>query len=274
MEIHSMNNQIPAIQVKNITHAYKENRKPVLNQVNFHVDKGEFCTILGRSGAGKSTFLRTMNGFICPQQGEIYIEGEKLIYRARELRKIRNKIAMVFQHYNLVNRLSVLENVLCGMLYKIPFGRGLLGVFTEKEKQFAMNQLEKVGLADFAHKRADQLSGGQKQRVGIARALAQKPEIILADEPVASLDPITAAEIMGILKEINETENITIVVSLHQINLSREFGKRIIGFANGKIVVDKIEAKITDLDLKKIYDNLDGLEKRYEKSATNEKSII
>ncbi|GLY12895.1 phosphonate ABC transporter ATP-binding protein [Pseudobacillus badius] len=269
-----MKNQTQAIQVKNVTHAYKENSKPVLDQVNFHVDKGEFCTILGRSGAGKSTFLRTMNGFIYPQQGEIFIEGQKLVYRARELRKIRNKVAMVFQHYNLVNRLSVLENVLCGMLHEIPFGRGLIGVFTEEEKKFAMVQLEKVGLADFAHKRADQLSGGQKQRVGIARALAQKPEIILADEPVASLDPITALEIMEILKEINGRENITIIVSLHQINLSREFGKRIIGFSNGKIVVDKTEAQLTDFDLKKIYDNLDGLEKRHEKSTANEKSII
>ncbi|MGG3890812.1 ATP-binding cassette domain-containing protein [Metabacillus fastidiosus] len=137
-----------------------------------------------------------------------------------------------------------------------------------------MEQLDKVGLADFAHKRADQLSGGQKQRVGIARALAQKPEIILADEPVASLDPVTAVEIMKILKEINLKENITTVVSLHQINLSREFSKRIIGFANGKIVVDKIEAHLTDFDLKQIYNNVDGSESTYEKSFANEKSII
>ncbi|MGG3890813.1 ATP-binding cassette domain-containing protein [Metabacillus fastidiosus] len=141
-----MKNKSTVIQVENVTHTYKGSSNQVLNQINLVIEKGEFCTILGRSGAGKSTFLRTMNGFICPQQGEIFIEGQKLIYTSRELRKVRNKIAMVFQHYNLVSRLTVLENVLCGMLHEIPFGRGLLGWFTEKEKSLRWSSLIRLVL--------------------------------------------------------------------------------------------------------------------------------
>lgn len=259
----------------NVTHTYKGSLNPVLHQVNFRVEKGEFCTILGRSGAGKSTFLRAINGFVIPQQGEIFVDNQRLIYKPKALRKVRHKIAMVFQHYNLVNRLTVLENVLCGCQYELPIGRSLLGWFTLEEKRFALDLIHKVGLSKFANVRVDQLSGGQKQRVGIARALAQKPEIILADEPVSSLDPTTANEIMRLLKEINEENNITVLVSLHQVHLAREFGNRIIGFANGRITIDKMESYLTDADLNQVYENMEETETDNERShITKEKSIV
>ncbi|MDP5274426.1 phosphonate ABC transporter ATP-binding protein [Chengkuizengella axinellae] len=249
-----MMNSNAAIHFFDVSHSYKGNSQKVLNQVHLEIEKGEFCTILGRSGAGKSTFLRSMTGFVQVEEGSIFINGDELRYYSSSLRKIRKNVAMIFQHYNLVNRLTNLQNVLCGMLQNIPSQRGILGWYTEKEKKQALELLDRVGLADFAHKRADQLSGGQKQRVGIARALAQDPKIILADEPVASLDPVTSGEIMELLKQINKEENITVVISLHQIELAKQYGERMIGFAGGKVVIDTTAGFLTDGDLAEIYD--------------------
>lgn len=262
-----MNPSNASIVLHQVSHSYKGNPKQVLKQVQFRAERGEFCTILGRSGAGKSTFLRTMNGLVKPQQGEIWINGQKLIHTPKELRKTRSKISMVFQHYNLVNRLSVLENVLCGMQHVIPLGRSMLGWFTPEEKSTAMDMLERVGLSEFAYKRADQLSGGQKQRVGIARALMQQPEIILADEPVASLDPMTAVEIMSLLQKINRVNGIAVIVSLHQLDLARQFGERMIGFAEGSIVVDKSVHLLTHDDIQRIYERVHIAEVRHDRKA-------
>lgn len=244
-----------AIHYANVSHAYKGSNHRVLNKINLEVEKGEFCTVLGRSGAGKSTFLRTLNGLVQVQEGTIFMNGDQLRYDTSSLRKVRKNVSMIFQHYNLVNRLTNLHNVLCGMIQNIPSKRGLIGWFTQEEKDKALELLDRVGLADFADKRADQLSGGQKQRVGIARALAQAPNIILADEPVASLDPVTSSEIMTLLKDINRTENITVVVSLHQVELARQFGERMIGFSSGKVVLDTTAERLNNFDLSKVYDN-------------------
>jgi phosphonate transport system ATP-binding protein len=160
---------------------------------------------------------------------------------------------MIFQNYNLVNRLTVLENVLCGMLSEIPFHRAMLGIFSDKEKEKALALLKEVGLEDFAEQRADQLSGGQKQRVGIARALAQNPEIILADEPVASLDPVTSEEILKLLKDINQKNGITVIISLHQIEYAKIYGERVIALLNGRLEIDKPARLLTEKDIARIY---------------------
>lgn len=242
-----------AISFQNVHQRYPGAEQSVLNGVDLEIPKRDFCVILGRSGMGKSTLLRCINGFVRPYEGTVSVDGEPVIADSAVLRRVRRRTGFIFQGYNLVSRLTVLQNVLCGMLPSTPVLRALPGIFTRAQRERAFELLEIVGLAEHAGKRADQLSGGQKQRVGIARALAQDPEILLADEPVASLDPVSSEEILGLLKQINRQEGLTVVVSLHQIDYARRFGDRIIALQEGKVAVDTPASLLSDAQIDHIY---------------------
>jgi phosphonate transport system ATP-binding protein len=225
-----------------------------LDDINFSVQAGEFVVIIGPSGAGKSTLLRCLNRLVDISSGDVRFDGVSVpTLRGTALRRQRTQIAMIFQHYNLVNRLSVIENVLHGRLgYKNTF-QGVLGLYTEAEKQEAVRIIESVGLGEQIYKRCDQLSGGQKQRVGIARALVQQPKMILCDEPIASLDPNAAKIIMDTLREINDNLGITVLVNLHQVDVALRYADRIIGVNRGKIVYDGAPEKLSNEQIHQIY---------------------
>ena len=211
--------------------------------------------IIGRSGAGKSTLLRLVNRLIEPSEGKIMFDGtEVTALRGRELRAWRARTAMIFQQFNLVNRLDVLTNVMCGRLYEIPAPRVLLKLFTPTDRALAIGALDRLGMADVAMNRADALSGGQQQRVAIARALMQQPRIVLADEPIASLDPLNARMVMDALSDINRRDGITVLTNLHTIDTARAYCRRIIAMSAGRIVFDGASDQLTDAVLRDIYD--------------------
>ncbi|PIC76656.1 phosphonate ABC transporter ATP-binding protein [Sporosarcina sp. P19] len=222
------------------------NQNKVLKNVNFEVDAGEFISIIGPSGAGKSTLLRCINRMVDIDEGAVIFDGADVgTLNKKELRKLRTDIGMVFQHYNLVPRLSVIENVLHGRFgYKTTL-QGVMGRFTEEEKEQAFFLLEKLGIVEHAYKRCDQLSGGQQQRVGIARALIQEPKIVLCDEPIASLDPNASKIIMDHLKSITMELGITCIVNLHQVEVARDYSDRIIGLRQGQVVFDDVSHRLT-----------------------------
>lgn len=213
-----------------------ENGFQALNPTTLTIYAGEFTVILGSSGAGKSTLLRLVNGLETASTGEIVIEGQQL--NPRNQRRMRSQVGMIFQQFNLVNRLNVMSNVLTGRLYHRAWWESLLYLFPQKDYNLARLALERVGLTDKAWSRASKLSGGQQQRVAIARVLAQKPKIILADEPVASLDPATSSEILEILLTICKQDGVTVLTSLHQVDLAMQFADRIIGIKQGQIIFD------------------------------------
>ncbi|MEU3271392.1 phosphonate ABC transporter ATP-binding protein [Saccharomonospora sp. NPDC006951] len=243
----------PAISFDDVHQSYRGPADAVLRGVTLSVPRSEFCVILGRSGMGKSTLLRCVNGFVRPYQGTVTVAGTPVTKRKSVLREVRRRTGFIFQGYNLVNRLTVLQNVLCGMLPGMPWYRSVTGLFTGEQKERAVALLAEVGLAGFAGKRADQLSGGQKQRVGIARALAGEPEIILADEPVASLDPVTAEEILTLLSDINRSKGTTLVVSLHQLEYARTYGDRIVALLEGKLAIERRASELSTEDVSRIY---------------------
>lgn len=222
-----------------------------LKGINTQIESGSFTVILGPSGAGKSTLLRLMNGLEIPTEGQVIINQD--VISPKNLRQIRHHVAMVFQQFNLVDRLSVVTNVLTGRLAHRSWFASVFYLFRQSDMKIAEQALQRVGLVDKAWNRADKLSGGQQQRVGIARALAQQPNIILADEPVASLDPISSEEIMQLLREICTKDNITVVVNLHQVDLARRFADRVIGMNQGQIVFDGKPEELDSLTLQKIY---------------------
>jgi phosphonate transport system ATP-binding protein len=224
-----------------------------LQPTNLAFREGDFTVLLGPSGAGKSTLLRCLNGLVVPTSGEILSGtfGSILSSRA-SLRRLRARTGMVFQQHQLIGRLSALTNVLTGRLASHGFLRTLLPM-SRADRYVALSALERVGLVDRALERADRLSGGQQQRVGIARALAQEPRLILADEPVASLDPATAVSVLGLLHDICKADGITAIVSLHQVDLARRFADRIVGLRAGAIVFDSEPARLTDAELDRIY---------------------
>ena len=229
-------------------------QKYALKDVSVDIDKGQFISIIGPSGAGKSTFLRTINKMIEVSSGEIEFLGEDITeFKGKELRKVRTKIGMIFQHYNLVERLSVLENVLHGKLGTKSTFAGMIGIYSQEEKKHAVDILKTLGLGDEIHKRAKDLSGGQKQRVGIARALIQKPELILCDEPIASLDPTSAKVTMDYLRTIVDEYGITCIVNLHQVDYAKEYSDRIIGINAGEVVFDGVPSKLKVENEKRIY---------------------
>ena len=228
-----------------------------LKGIHVAIKPGSFTIILGPSGAGKSTLLRLMNGLETPTSGSVRIGGE--VVNGKRLRRIRSKVAMVFQQFNLIDRLSVVTNVLTGRLAHRSWVGSVFYLFRNEDMGIAQEALSRVALTDKAWNRADKLSGGQQQRVGIARALAQRPKIILADEPVASLDPVSSEEIMTLLRDICDRDGITVVVNLHQVELARRFADRIIGMNSGKIVFDGSPAQMTQTALHTIYQR-EGIE--------------
>lgn len=226
------------------------------------VEPGQFVVLLGRSGAGKSTLLRCLNGLVVPSEGHIDAEGFGPLSDAAVLRRHRRATGMIFQQHQLIRRQSALANVLTGRLGYHSTLR-LLGLLPRADRMLALACLDRVGLLDKATTRVDELSGGQQQRVGIARALAQTPRLMLADEPVASLDPATAATILAQLRDISTTDGITAVVSLHQLELARRFADRVIGMREGRVVADVPAVALTDAAAEAIYqDNPDRTPER------------
>jgi len=243
----------PMLKVKNLTKVY-EGGTQALYDVSFDVPQGEFLAVIGLSGSGKSTLLRCINRLIEPTAGDI-IWNDLNITKASddELRTIRRKIGMVFQHFNLVNRSSVLTNVLSGRLGYVNPAMSFLNKFPKRDIENAFKELDRVGIADKAYQRADALSGGQQQRVGIARAMMQQPAIILADEPVASLDPVLAHSIMQYLEKINKEEGVTILCSLHFLDLVHRYADRAIALNDGKMMFDGAPSEIDDDKFREIY---------------------
>ena len=225
-----------------------------LKDLNLEIKDGDFIIIVGLSGAGKSTLLRTVNNLVKPSTGSVYLEGKNVTSaKKKELKKIRSQIGMIFQTFNLVNRSTVLKNVLTGRLSNISTIRSILGLWPKDQKEMAFEALNQVEILEKAYVRASNLSGGQRQRVGIARALSQKPKVMLADEPVASLDPITSRVVMSYLKKINTELGITTIVNLHFLDLAKEFGDRLIGLRDGELVFDGNVNDVSDEDFENIY---------------------
>jgi phosphonate transport system ATP-binding protein len=223
----------PLLAVRNLSK--RLGGQPVLSDLNLDAREHEFLAVLGPSGAGKTTLFRCLTGLLPPDTGTVHLNGMAI---ARLSGQERRQIGVVFQQFNLVNRLTALDNVLAGRLGHVPPWRGWLRCFTAADRRLARDGLERVGLADYGRRRADTLSGGQQQRVAIARALTQQPRLIVADEPVASLDPETGAAILGLLRQIARSSGIAVVCSLHQVALARAYADRIVGLSHGRLVVD------------------------------------
>ena len=228
-----------------------ENGSPALKGVNLKINKGEFVSILGPSGSGKTTLLRTINGLETSSSGEIYFDNKKI--DNNNILEVQKKTGMIFQEFNLVNNLSAINNVLTGLLNSSNKFLSLFYLFSKKQKIEALRSLETVGLLEKSHNRSDELSGGQRQRVGIARAIIKKPLLLLADEPVASLDPKSSNLILSLLKKINQEFGTTILCNLHQVDLAKKYSDRVVGLIDGKIIFDEKSVNINEVYLKKIY---------------------
>ena len=256
------------LEIKDLHKTYGD-KTQVLRGINLQIEQGEFVCIIGLSGAGKSTLLRCVNRLIEASSGAILVPGsfsgvsadgakvDVLRLNAEDLRLFRRKVGMVFQQFNIVKRLSVIENVLSGGLGYQPGLRSVLRIFSREEKRQALTNLDRVGLLDHAYKRADQLSGGEQQRVAIARTLMQQPAIILADEPVASLDPRLSRVVLDILKRVCREDGITAMVSLHALELTREYADHIIGLKQGQIFFDGRPRDLTDAIVDSVYHGRD-----------------
>lgn len=241
------------LSIKNLTKTYPNGVK-ALKGVSFDVARGEFLVIIGLSGSGKSTLLRCLNQLNTPTSGQIIFQKQDITNPStKEIRQIRSKMAMVFQHFNLIERHSVLDNVLMGSLSRTSSLKSILNLFSTKDRERAMEYLKLVGIHEKAHVRAGQLSGGQQQRVAIARALGQGPEILLADEPVASLDPATCHTVMDYLKKVNQELGITIVCNLHFLSLVRQYATRVIALKAGEIVFQGRPQEINEAWFQQIY---------------------
>jgi phosphonate transport system ATP-binding protein len=229
--------------------------KAAVDNASFSVAAGGFVGVIGRSGAGKSTLLRMINRLTAPTQGRILYDGvDVTALRGQELRQWRARSAMIFQQFNLVGRLDVLTNVLMGRLAQMPSWRSLAQLWPEQDRALAISALEQFDMASMAAQRADQLSGGQQQRVAIARALVQQPDIILADEPIASLDPRNTRIVMDALLRINKHFGITVICNLHSLDLARTYCDRLIGMSAGRVVFDGAPAALTDRIARELYD--------------------
>lgn len=241
------------IQFTDVDKVYPNGYK-ALKDINLTINDGDFVCIIGLSGAGKSTLLRTINKMHNITSGSLVVNGEDISKaKGKKLRTIRRNIGMIFQSFNLVNRSSVFKNVLAGRVGYHSTFETIFGLYTKKEKMLALQSLDKLGILDKAFVRADQLSGGQQQRVALARALTQEPKLILADEPVASLDPVTTLSVMDDFKRINKDFNITIVANMHHVDLALKYATRIIGIKAGEIVFDGTPDEVTDEVTTRIY---------------------
>jgi len=241
------------LRVEHLTKVYP-NGTTALKDVSFEVKDGEFLAIIGLSGSGKSTLLRCINRLIEPTSGRILLNDLDITAApSSEMRKIRRQIGMVFQQFNLVKRSSVITNVLSGRLGYVSPWQSLVGYFSPDDQKRALTNLERLGLQDKAYMRADSLSGGQQQRVGIARALMQEPQLILADEPVASLDPVLAHSILKHLEQLNKEDKMTVLCSLHFLDLVHRYATRAIALKDGQLVFEGLPNEIDDAQFKAIY---------------------
>jgi phosphonate transport system ATP-binding protein len=247
----------PVVQISNLNKTFRSGRK-ALSNIRLQIEPGQMVALIGSSGSGKSTLLRNLAGLTVGDRGsgEITVLGRRVQRNgvvARDIRRVRSRIGFVFQQFNLVGRLSLLTNVLAGTLGRVPAWRGTLRWFTSAEKKLAMDALAMVGIAEYAAQRASTLSGGQQQRAAIARALVQQAEIILADEPIASLDPEASVRVMEILSQVNREKNISVVVSLHQVEFALKYCSRVVALSEGRIVYDGGTADLTADLLRDIY---------------------
>ncbi|WP_078430249.1 phosphonate ABC transporter ATP-binding protein [Alkalihalobacterium alkalinitrilicum] len=241
------------IEFKDVSLVYPNGTQGLKN-VNLKINQGEFVVIVGLSGAGKSTLIRSMNRLVTPTNGELLIDEEDILkYKQRKLRKLRTEVGMIFQNYNLVKRSTVMKNVISGRLGHTSTLRSLLNLYSKEDIALAYNSLQRVNIAEKVYQRADQLSGGQQQRVAIARVLTQQPKIILADEPVASLDPPTSHQVMTYLRKVNKEDNITTIVNLHFIDMAMEYADRIIGMRAGEVVFDGPSSEVSEQTFEEIY---------------------
>jgi len=251
---------MPAIVVDSLTKTFgtRKTRRKALDRISLNIEKGEMVALIGASGSGKSTLIRHLIGLTSSDKdtGTVTVLGDTVQdggYISGSIRKTRARVGVVFQQFNLVSRLSLLTNVLIGFLGSIPTWRGVLGLFTKNEQRIAMQALQRVGLAEYATQRASTLSGGQQQRAAIARALVQHAEIILADEPIASLDPEASRKVMDHLGRINREDGMTVVVSLHQVDYAIRYCARTIALHQGVVVYDGPSTNLTPRLLKELY---------------------
>ena len=247
------------IRFENVSKRYP-NGFEALKHVDLSIEQGEFVAIIGLSGAGKSTLIRTINRMHDITEGKLTVDDvDVMSLQGKALRSFRRRIGMIFQSFNLITRTTVIKNVLTAFVPDMPWWRAVFGIYTKEEKLKALEALDKVGILDKAFVRADQLSGGQQQRVALARTLAQDPQIILADEPVASLDPVTAKQVMDDFRHINEDMGITILINIHHVELALEYAEKVIGIRAGEVVYDGPAAKVDQAVLDSIY-NVGGEE--------------
>jgi phosphonate transport system ATP-binding protein len=238
--------------IRNLSKRFGENT--AVDRVSLEVASGSFVGVIGRSGAGKSTLLRMINRLNEPTEGSIEYDGTVVTQlKGVALNEWRRNCAMVFQQFNLVGRLDVLTNVLMGRLTTVPTWRALLTMWSDADKLDALEALDRFGMAEFAAQRCDQLSGGQQQRVAICRALLQRPQIILADEPIASLDPKNTQMVMDALKRINEDMGITVICNLHDLDIARHYCNRLVGMSEGRVVFDDVPEKFTENLVQSLY---------------------
>ena len=241
------------IEFHNVSKRYP-NGFEALKDINLKIGQGEFVAVIGLSGAGKSTLIRTINRMHDITGGTLTVDGINVMeLQGKSLRAFRRKIGRIFQSFNLITRTTVIKNVLTAFVPELPWWRAFLGIFKKEEKIAALEALDKMGILDKAFVRADQLSGGQQQRVALARTLAQNPQIILADEPVASLDPVTARQVMDDFQRINRDMNITVIINIHHVELALQYASRVIGIREGRIVYDGPAAQVTQQILDDIY---------------------
>lgn len=240
--------------IEHLSKVYARGEVRALNDVSFTVKKGEFLVVIGLSGSGKSTLLRCINRLIEPTAGKIFFEGvDVTAASSRELLRIRRKMGMIFQQFNLVKRSSVLTNVLAGRLGYVNPWLSAIHKFSREDVEMAFKNLDRVAITDQAYKRADELSGGQQQRVGIARALMQEPDLLMADEPVSALDPATSHSVMKYLEQMNQEDGVTVITSLHFLSLARRYGTRILALKDGEIVFEGLPSEIDESRFKEIY---------------------
>lgn len=244
-----------------------------LDEVSFEVPDGEFAVVLGESGAGKSTLLRVLNGLTAPTEGDVVLDGEMINADARQSSVSRGDVAMVFQQHNLVEEMTAFGNALTGSLDRTGFLRSFLKLQPREDKVLAMEALDTVGLLEESGQQTMSMSGGQQQRVGIARALVQRPELLLADEPVASLDPASAETVMDYLRSAAEERSLTTLASLHQVNIAREYGERFIGLREGELVFEGDRDALTPDVLEEIYGSIETDELREGADATAEPEV-
>jgi phosphonate transport system ATP-binding protein len=242
------------VEARGLKKVYRGSEKPALRNLNLRVEEGEMIGIIGPSGAGKSTLLRCINRLVTPTEGRVFIEGEEITGAPpAKVRSLRRRLGMVFQHHNLVARLTVMQNVMHGRLGYMSSLDGIFGRYAEEDKRRAVEILEQTGLGDFLYQRAGELSGGQRQRVGIVRALMQQPSALLCDEPIASLDPASAQVVMDLIRTVCRKNNIACIVNLHQVDAALKYADRIIGMFEGEIVYDGPTGELGEAVIERIY---------------------